>query len=255
MSNETISNKTILITGASSGIGRELAVQLAQKGNRLILVARREDRLLELVKSLPNLDQHLFFPCDVSDEKAVQHVCESLLEEGTEIDLLLMNAGMSFGFNVNDINLDHFHHEFKVNYFHTLYFLKYLLPGMIERKRGTIAAVTSLAAYRGMPESAPYCSSKAALYNLMESLRIDLWRTGVKCVIISPGFVKSEITDRNTFQMPFLMDTDKAAARIIRGLEKGKLEIHFPYRMSMFGKFIKLLPHGVYTRLMQGKRD
>ena len=229
-------------------------MQLASKGNRLLLIARREERLQHLWNHLPSPENHTIYPCDVGDAGAVRRVCEQILDEGHRLDVLILNAGTSFGFDVNRIDIDNFHREFAVNYFQTVYFLKYLLPGMIERGSGMVAVNASMAGYRGMPDAAPYSSSKAALANLVEALRVDLWKRGIDFVLISPGFVKSEMTDRNKFKMPFLMETERAVRIIIRGMEKNKAEICFPWQMVLLLKMARILPFKIYARLMQGKR-
>ncbi len=249
-----LEGKTVLITGASSGIGRELAVQLAAKNNRLLLVARREERLQELIQSLPDKQDHRFYVCDVSAREQVESVCRRITGEGMVIDVLFLNAGVSGKFLADDIDMDMFRNIFEINFFGAVYFVKCLLPEMLRRNAGTIAVVSSLAGYRGMPKSAPYAASKAALSNFIESLRIDLWKTGIKCVLISPGFVVSEMTAKNRFTMPFMMATDKAVRRIIRGLEKGQPEIYFPLRISVLSKISKLLPYNLYARIMQNRR-
>jgi len=246
--------KTVLITGASSGIGKELAIQLAAKNNRLLLIARREDLLSELVQSLPNSQDHRIYVCDVSKQEQVESVCQQIIGEGVDIDVLLLNAGVSGKFMVNNIDIDKFRNIFEVNFFGCIYFVNYLLPVLLKKNAGTIAVVSSLAGYRGMPKSAPYAASKAALSNFIESLRIDLWKTGIKCVLISPGFVVSEMTAKNRFTMPFMMATDKAVRRIIRGLEKDKPEIYFPFRISILAKISRILPYHLYARIMQNRR-
>ena len=251
-----LENKTILITGASSGIGRELAVQLAAMDNRLLLVARRVDLLNELVKDLPlRDDQHFIYPCDVSDPEAVRLTCRTILEENLQPDVLILNAGKSAGYSVHNINIRNIRDEFNVNFFHVVEFLHYLLPQMLLNGSGMVAATASLAGYRGMPRAAGYAASKAALINFMESLRIDLWGTGIKSVLISPGFVESEITAKNRYRMPFLMATDKAVRIIIKGLEKEKVEIHFPYRLSLPAKLSRLLPKNLYAYIMRKGRN
>jgi len=250
-----LQNKTILITGASTGIGRELAIQLAGKNNRLVLVARRKQLLQELTTSLSKHPEgHLYFPCDVSDFNAVQKVCNSLTNRAVIFDVLIFNAGIGGGFKVSDIDIENFHKIFDINFFGNIYFLKYLLPPMINKGNGLVSAVSSLAGYRGMPKSAPYSTSKAALSTLMESLRIDLWNSGVKVSLISPGFVKTPMTDLNDYYMPFMIPVEQATKIIIKGLEKEKTEIHFPLRFSILAKFSKLLPNNFYAKMMQGKK-
>ncbi len=250
-----LNNKTILITGASSGIGKELAVQLAARGNRLLLIARRENLLKELIESLDTENSpHRYFPCDVAEAQAVESVCQQLLSENILPDVLLFNAGIGGKFNVRNIDVPRFEQTYRVNLFSVIYFLRHLLPPMLERDSGIVAAVGSLAGSRGMPRSAAYSSSKAALGILMESLRVDLWKTKIKVCLISPGFVKTPMTDKNTHPMPFMLPVEKAAKIIIRGLEKEKAEIHFPYRLSLIAKAGKLLPDNLYAKIMHGRK-
>ncbi len=254
-----LENKTILITGASSGIGRVLAIELAKKQCRLLLIARRENLLRELSSELtPHPAGHLLFPCDVAERQAVRNVCDEILAASICPDVLILNAGVSSdakgGFAAEDIDLDDFIRHFEVNVFGAVYFLKYLLPEMLQRKSGLVAAMGSLAAYRGMPHSAPYSASKAALARLIESLRIDLWGSGVKFVLISPGFVESAMSAKLKFHLPFLMPAEKAARIILSGLEREKPEIHFPYRLSLLTKLSLLIPDNLYARLMHNRR-
>ncbi len=250
-----LNRKTVLITGASSGIGEAVARELAAKDCRLILIARRGELLKNLIDSIPNSGDHIYFPYDVSQKRAVENVCQELLDKNIQIDVLLLNAGISGPFDVNNIDLERFLKIYDVNLFSVVNFVKYLVPPMIDRKEGLIAATGSLAGFRGMPKSAPYSSSKAALATFLESLRIDLWPTGVKVTLISPGFVKTPMTDNNKFYMPFMLAAERAAKIIIRGLEKEKTEIHFPYKLSMPAKLGKLLPDKVYAKMMQGRKD
>ena len=250
-----LTNKTILITGASTGIGKELATQLAQKNNRLVLIARREQLLRELVETIPKHEAgHRISSCDVSDFAEIEKCCKGIIKEKIVFDALILNAGIGGGFDVADIDVENFQKIFDVNFMGNIYFLKYLLPGMIERKSGIVSAVSSIAGYRGMPRSAPYSSSKAALSTLMESLRIDLWSSGIKVSLISPGFVKTPMTDRNDYYMPFMIPVENAAKIIIKGLEKEKTEIHFPFLMWLLAKMGKLIPNKLYAKLMQGKK-
>jgi len=218
-----IANKTILLTGASAGMGRELAVQLAQRNNRLVLIARREKLLKELIDTFPaHPDRHFYFACDVADFVAVQKLCEDFRQQEIVFDCLILNAGIGSNFEVQDIDLIDFEKVLDVNFLSNVHILKYLLPPMINRHDGLIAIIASLAGYRGMPKSAPYAASKAALINFTESLRLDLWQTGIKVVLVSPGFVKTPMTDKNQFTMPFMIPVEKAARIIIRGLEKNE---------------------------------
>ena len=250
-----LENKTVLITGASSGIGQELALQLARRGNRLLLIARREKLLKELVATLALAEApHLYFSCNVAEAASVEKVCRKILSDNLLPDVLIFNAGVGGMFDVENIDVDRFEHIFRVNFFSVIYFLRHLLPPIMERNSGMIAAVGSLAGTRGMPRSAPYASSKAAIRILLESLRIDLWKTKISVSLISPGFVKTPMTDKNNYHMPFLMAVEDAVKIIIRGLEKEKPEIHFPKRLSLIAKAGKMLPDKFYAGIMQGKK-
>ena len=243
-----------MITGASSGIGNSLARRLAEKGNRLILIARRRELLQRLVQDLPD-NEHLFYPCDVSDPDRVETICRHLQEQSVTIDAMILNAGLSGGFDVHEIDLDSFRYQVKVNFWGAVYFVKHLVPQMIKRKAGLIAVNGSLAGYRGVPKAAPYSAAKGALMNFIECLRIDLRRYHIQCTLISPGFVKTPMTDRNDFVMPFLIPVERAISHIIRGLEKGHCEICFPFPMCFAAKLGRILPNPLYAWMMQyGRR-
>jgi short-subunit dehydrogenase len=250
-----LNEKTILITGASSGIGRELARQLARQGNRLLLVARRGELLADLIAELPAHPYgHLYFSCDVADHEQVKSICEQLAEAGIFIDVLLLNAGMSISFNVHNLDVESIRRQMDVNFFGAVYFVKYLLPQMIERHSGVIAVNGSLAGYRGVPSAAAYSSTKGALMNFIESLRIDLRKYHIQCTLISPGFVKTPMTAKRSTPMPFLISAEKAAHIIIRGLERRKTEIRFPWIVATVASFTRHLPDNFYSWLVQSRR-
>ncbi|RPI00579.1 MAG: SDR family NAD(P)-dependent oxidoreductase [Calditrichaeota bacterium] len=250
-----LKQKTILITGASSGIGEALARQLATAQNRLLLVARREELLEQLVSQLPPHPQgHRFFVGDVADADRVRQICGQILEAGITLDVLILNAGVGGGFQAMDIDLDSFRRQIEVNFFGAVYFIKYLIPSMLMRGEGIIAVNGSLAGYRGVPKAAAYSSAKGALMNFIESLRIDLHSSHLQCTLISPGFVKTPMTDLNDYVMPFMISADKAARIILRGLECGKSEIAFPLPLVLAAKIGRLLPNKLYTRMMQSSR-
>ena len=250
-----LNGTTVLITGASSGIGSELARQLADLDCRLILIARNEQRLQQLATELAAPGKsHIVLPCDVSKHENVKNVCQSLLTQDILPDVLILNAGMSAGFSAVDMNVQEIEYEFSVNFFSHLYFLKYLLPPMLERQYGLVAATGSLAGYRAMPQAAPYSASKAALAVFLEGLRVDLWSSGVKFCLISPGFVKTAMTEKHEFYMPFLMPVERAAKIIIRGLEREKPEIRFPYPLSILMSIIRFMPDNLYARLIHNAR-
>lgn len=250
-----IVNKTILLIGASSGIGAELARQLAQRNNRLLLIARRGELLVDLIAELPpHPAGHRYFACDVSVQEQVCSVCAQVSEEGIHVDILLINAGVSSGFNVCNIDLESFRLQMDVNFFGAVYFVKYLVPQMIECGSGVIAVNGSLAGYRGVPNAAAYSSGKAALMNFIECLRIDLRRYHIQCTLISPGFVKTPMIAKRRSTMPFIISAEKAVRIIIRGLEQGKSEIRFPWIVATVASLVRLLPDNFYSWLVQNRR-
>ena len=241
----------ILITGASSGIGAALARQLAARDCALILLARREEQLRDLVQQLPGgLQRHRIIVCDVSRSAEVQKACREIEPLAPPVDGLILNAGVGGGFDVRAMDVEAMRYQFEVNFWGSAGFLAELLPGFLQRHSGFIAVTSSLAAWRGMPRSAPYSASKSALDRLIESIRIDCWRCGVHIALISPGFVKTPMTDRNRFPMPLMISADKAARKIIRGLDKKKPHIRFPWYYVCAMQLVRILPDGLYSRLM-----
>lgn len=250
-----LSGKTILITGASTGIGRELARQLSRKQCRLLLVARRENLLQELCAELDGTHaQHSYFVCDVGDESHVEAVCQQIQQQNITIDTLILNAGVGGQVRAQRLDVNLIRKQFDVNFWGVIYFLKHLLPSMIQKRQGIIAVNSSMASYRGMPKSAPYSASKAAISTFIESMRVDLWKTGLQFTVISPGFVDTPMTEKNKFFMPFMIPVEKAVRIIIKGLERGKTEIRFPKPMVTLSILGKWLPDKWWVHLMHSRR-
>ena len=201
-------NKVVLITGASSGIGGELARQLAAKNAALGLLARRGEMLEDLCREINRQGGAArALAADVVDEKAVRAAAESLREEFGKIDVLIANAGIG-GVAVDplDLNAEDFAQMVNVNLIGAVNAVTAVLPQMIKRRSGHLVAISSLAAYRGLPKSASYCASKAAMTALFESLRVDLRGMGVAVTTIHPGFIKTPLTMGREAKMPFLME-------------------------------------------------
>lgn len=242
-----IDGAKVLITGASSGIGQELARQLASRGCRLALLARREDRLKELAGELG--EDTWFRPCDVVDKEAVKAAVEDADEALGGIDIVILNAGVGKPTPTHKFVADDLVHIFQVNVFGIAYALEALLPRMLERGRGAIVGVSSLAGTRGLPLSTAYGASKAAVTNLLEGMRIELAPQGIQVTTVAPGFVKTPMTDQNKFPMPFMWPVDKAARVIIRGIEKGAREIRFPFPLVATLALAKMAPNGIWDFL------
>jgi short-subunit dehydrogenase len=238
------------ITGASSGIGRALALRLAGEGMSVAATARSAAALDELVRDAKRLaGKVIAMPLDVTDAVAVAAAVAGMEKNLGPLELVVLNAGTHHPMSADDFSLATTRQLMEVNYFGVVSALEALLPRFIARGRGTIAVVASLAGYRGLPTAAAYGPSKAALINLCESLKLDLDRHGVDLSVINPGFVRTPLTDQNTFPMPFLISADEAVDAILAGLRRNAFEITFPRRFAILMKMARLLPYSAYFAL------
>jgi NAD(P)-dependent dehydrogenase (short-subunit alcohol dehydrogenase family) len=242
--------KTAWITGASSGIGRELALALARRGVTVAASARSRDALEALAAEAgaePANARILPTPLDVTDRAAVKAAAEAAIRvfRGPP-DLVVLNAGTFLPMAAEIFDAARFRTQVEVNLMGTVHMLEALLPACLAVRHGHIAIVSSIAGYRGLPTSAAYGATKAALINLAESLKYDCDRAGVKLQLINPGFVKTPLTDKNDFAMPHLMPVEMAVARMIAGLQTRRFEITFPRRFTWQLKLLRLLPYRLY---------
>lgn len=244
-----LTGKNILITGASTGIGYELAKQLSHYKCNLFLTARRKDLLDELALIIKNECNVMVFQSDVSDKDVTQKTYNRIIKEYAKIDIAILNAGIDQKTRITNFNAEDAEKTMGVNFFGLVNWIELLLPDFMKEKRGVIVGVTSLADSKGFPGSGYYCASKAAASHLLESIRIDLKKYNVKVITVKPGFVKTPMTDKNKFRMPFLIDVDKAAKIIIKGILNEKRVIEFPLRTSLSAKFLKYLPYRVFEFL------
>jgi NAD(P)-dependent dehydrogenase (short-subunit alcohol dehydrogenase family) len=242
--------KTAWITGASTGIGRELALALARRGVTVAASARSREGLESLAAeagAAANGTRILATPLDVADRAAVKTAAEAAIRvfRGAP-DLAVLNAGTYLPMSAADFDAERFRAHVEVNLMGTVHMLEALLPAYLDARRGHIAIVSSIAGYRGLPTAAAYGATKAALINLAESLKYDLDRAGVKLQLVDPGFVKTPLTDKNDFKMPFLMAVDAAVERMIAGFQSNRFEITFPRRFTWQLKLLRLLPYRLY---------
>ncbi|MFN7954438.1 MAG: SDR family NAD(P)-dependent oxidoreductase [bacterium] len=239
--------RVVLVTGASSGIGAELARQLARQGARVAVLARRREQLEALAIELrAHGAEALALACDVADPGAVNAALARLERELGPPDVAILNAGIGESRKLEDFSVEWVRRIFETNLFGVLHFVEPLLAGMLARGRGTLAVTSSLARDRAMTQTGAYSASKAALSAVIESLRIDAWPRGVRLLTIEPGFVKSPMTDRNRFPMPFMVPTDRAAAIILRGIARGTPVIRFPWPMAAITYVLRLLPSRLF---------
>ncbi|MDH4066567.1 MAG: SDR family NAD(P)-dependent oxidoreductase [Acidobacteriota bacterium] len=245
----TFSGQTIWLTGASSGIGESLVGPLVEAGARVAITARRASALEAVAARFPTgLVEPV--PADVTDRGAVTAAARAIEARWGNIDLAIFNAGTHIPVRGTAVNADDFETLVRVNYLSVIYGIEAVLPAMLARGQGHIAGVASLAGYRALPTAAAYGASKAAVILALDALRFDLQPRGIHVTVINPGFVRTPLTDLNTFPMPALIDADRAARIIVRGLARRKKEIHFPARFSWMMKLLRVLPYPVFERLV-----
>ncbi|WP_342362687.1 SDR family NAD(P)-dependent oxidoreductase [Terrarubrum flagellatum] len=235
----------VWITGASSGIGRAVALALARRGFTVVVSARRAEALAELVAEA-SAGKIITFPLDVGDPAATRVAADEIEARYGPIALAFFNAGVGSASRNTEIDADAFHATYAVNVRGVVEGLAGLLPLMIARQHGQIAINASLVGYGGLPRTAAYGASKAALINLAESLKFDGDRNNVTIQIVNPGFVDTAMTRRNNTSMPFLLTVEDAAERVVRGFARGGFEIAFPWPMALIVKFVSALPYRLY---------
>ncbi len=235
--------KTVWITGASSGVGRELACLLNGRVEHIAASARSADKLATLEGECPTVRA---LPLDVTDADAVTVTVAKIEAELGPIDLAVLSAGVWTMMSAEDMDLEALRAGVEVNYLGVVNAVHALLPSMLERGRGHIAIVASVAGYRGLPKSIAYGPTKAALINLAETLREELEPSGITISLVNPGFVDTPMTQENPFPMPAIISVSEAARSLLAGLEKGKYEIVFPLGFGLAMKVLRLLPNVVF---------
>ena len=240
--------KVIWITGGGTGIGKAVAIKFANKGWQVAISGRRENVLKEVEENYQNIKA---FPLDVNDKEKCFNIVENIKKELGDIDICFFSTGTWDPKKEKEIDVEQIEKVFKVNFFGTLNCIKAVENHFRIKKEGVITIVSSIAGYKGLPNSTGYGPSKAALNNLAESLYFDFGRYGVKVCLVSPGFIKSPMTDKNDFKMPFLKTPEYSADRIYNGLvNSNKFEIHFPKELTLILKFLKIIPDRLYFYLV-----
>jgi NADP-dependent 3-hydroxy acid dehydrogenase YdfG len=253
----SFANQVAVVTGASSGIGWALAKELARQGAKVGLVARRREQLAALTEEIGKDGGTAAFACaDVADRAATIDAIRGLAGQLGDVDLLVANAGVGVPTTIEpEVNVGAFEKMYRVNVFGVVYAFEAVLPRMLERRSGHLAAVSSLAGCKGLPGEWGYTSSKAAVNNLMEGLRIQLRGRGVAVTNVCPGFIRTPMTANNDFHMPWLLEADEAARRIVRALARRKKVYHFPWQMGLFMRLVGMLPDWVIARSMKQYND
>ena len=234
--------RRVWLIGASTGIGRALAERLYAMGATVIVSARNLEALKAFVLDHPGSTA---LPLDVTDRAAVRRTTGSALTDGP-LDLVCYCAGHYQPMRATDIDLNELLRHHEVNTVGALHVLDAVMPGMVARRQGHISLVSSVAGFRGLPQSLAYGPTKAALINLAETLYLDLHAHGLGVSVINPGFVETPLTAHNDFHMPALISPAEAAQAIVQGWATGDFEIHFPKRFTRLMKLLRLLPYRLY---------
>lgn len=240
-------NKHVWLIGASEGIGAALAEKIAAQGAVLTISARNAERLQTLVASLQGTG-HRALAADVTSLESLAHAWQSF---GDSIpDVIIYNAGTYKPMDVQHFELEPVESMLDVNLRGAFRVIGLVMPAFLKRNAGHIVLVGSVAGYRGLPSAMGYGASKAGMMHLAENLKADLKGTNIRVQLVSPGFVKTRLTDMNDFKMPCIITAEKAADYIVDGLNSSRFEIHFPKRFSLVLKLLSMLPAWIYFRLV-----
>jgi short-subunit dehydrogenase len=252
----SLANQVAVVTGASSGIGWALARVLAFEGCKVGLVARRQEKLQSLAEEIQRAGGiAAVAAADVSNREETISAIHEIQKELGPVDLLIANAGVGMPTLLEPLNTSDVEKMIRVNLLGTVYAIEAVLPGMLQRRQGHLVAISSLSAYKGLPGESGYCASKAAVNSYMEGLRIHLRDRGIAVTTICPGFVRTPMTDVNQFHMPWLLEADDAARRIVRAIRRRKKVYNFPWQMAILLKVSRWLPDWIWARSMRAYNE
>ena len=241
--------RKIWITGASSGIGKALAIKFANEGWKVAASARRENLLKELSDKYPNIQS---FPLDVTDSDKCKSVFKDIIEKFENIEICVFGTGIHDPKSEKKFNLEKIKKIMEVNFFGTMNSINSIYDYYREKKSGQISIISSVAGYRGLPAAGAYCASKSALTSFAESLHFEMKRKNVRVSLISPGFIKTPMTDQNDFSMPMIKSAEFAAEEMFKGLtQSNAFEIHFPKQFTFIMKILKIMPNWLYFKLLK----
>ena len=242
-----LTGKVAWVVGGSSGIGAAVARELTGRGARVAISARRRDQLEEVAGG-----DMLVLPADVTDAAALAAAAATITDELGPVDVAVLAAGFWKQMDPAHWDTELFDRHVQVNLTGMSNAIAALLPGMLQRRSGVIAGISSVAGYRGLAGAEAYGATKAGQINLLEALRVHVAKTGVRVTTVCPGFVRTELTAGNRFPMPFMIEADQAARSICDGLERERTEIVFPARMALLMKASRFVPNRVWTTMWKG---
>jgi len=244
-----MNNKVIWITGASSGIGKSLAIKFASEDWQVAVSARRESLLKELSDTNSNIHS---FPLDVTDSEKCKDVSTEIINKLENIEICIFCTGIHDPKSEKSLDLEKVRKIMEVNFFGTINSINSVYDYFKEKKSGHISMVSSVAGYRGLPAGGAYCASKSALTTFAESLYFDLKRFNVRVSGVNPGFIKTPMTDQNDFPMPMIKSPEFAADEMFKGLtQSNAFEIHFPKQFTFIMKILKIMPNWLYLKLIK----
>jgi NAD(P)-dependent dehydrogenase (short-subunit alcohol dehydrogenase family) len=242
--------RVAFVTGASSGLGAGLARRFAAAGWSVALAARRLDLLHRLAADIEaGGGRAVACSCDVTRRDDVHAALEAAERGLGPVDLLVANAGISVPTRVETLDAESVEKVLRVNFLGAVYAVEAALPHMLRRRRGHLVAMGSIAGYGGLPRTAAYSASKGALHNFFESLRLDLRGTGVQVTILTPGYVKTDLTRKSLHRMPRLLDLEPAVERMYRAIAKRKRLLSFPRPLSTAAWLGQIVPAILYDAL------
>jgi short-subunit dehydrogenase len=249
----TDNRRVVILTGASSGIGRAVAETMADENTCITLVARRENKLDEVASRIESEGGRARVEaCDVRNSEAMQSVVDGTLDDFGRLDYVLANAGVSWKTEAHDLDAEDVRQTFRINVDGMINLFGPALDVMLDRDHGQLVAVSSMASFHGLPGKAAYCASKAAMARIAESFRLDLADTGIGVTTVYPGYVKTPMTDHyGEEELPFLVPVDEAAQKIVTAVENRARRCVFPWQMKLMTDFMNFLPSGFVDWLVR----
>lgn len=246
----------IFLTGASSGIGEALAREFASKGATLGLVARNPEKLQAFVKTLPHPERHFTYACDVCDREKIIQAARQFDQDCGGADIVIANAGISVGVKTQYYeDLEQFEKVFQTNVIGMANTFHPFLEKMAKQGRGTLVGIGSVAGIRGLPGSEAYCASKSAVITYCESLRVEMKKFGVRVVTICPGFVRTPLTAKNPYKMPFIMEPQDFAREAVKVIMSDKSYATIPWQMGILGKILRLIPNRLFDKILASRKQ